>query len=140
MAQVDAKFKELWRQMKGENEALKASAQRAAREHEQAMLKAKERLRAEQRRADAMSERADRVELRVESLEEETRRLREVLRQAQEQESLMRTIAKIREPERSGANAVGFDAVVKTIDRVSGEVNRRVTKKLQRRNQARMLK
>ena len=93
---------------------------------------ASERIKAERLKAEEMADRAERVESRVESLEEETRRLRQVLRKAQEQESLMRTIAKIREPERSGANAVGFDAVVKTIDQVSGEVNRRVSEKLRR--------
>ena len=133
MAEVDAKFKELWHKMKRENDALREASVARERDSERALQKAKTEARAERQKAAASEERAQRVESRVSSLENEARRLRSVLRKAQEQESLMRTIAKIREPERDGRTSVGFDAVVKTIDQVSEEVDARVKAKVRRR-------
>ena len=81
--------------------------------------------------------RADKLERRLIELERSTNQLRGMLKSAQEGIGVMKTIARIRNADGGdgGGRSIGFDAVAKTIDGISGQVDARVrvNKKMNRR-------
>lgn len=75
--------------------------------------------------------RADKLERRLIELERSTNQLRGMLKSAQEGIGVMKTIARIRNADGGGegGRSIGFDAVAKTIDGISGQVDARVRMK-----------
>mgnify|MGYP006140229413 CR=1 FL=1 len=89
------------------------------------------RKRAETKARDATA-RADKCEARLRELEASTSKLQNMLKSAQEGIGVMKTIARIRNGGDgatgvdSHGRGIGFDAVARTIDRVSGNVDAKV--------------
>ena len=103
--------------------------------------KAQEQIR-QRRRSDAIAKeatkRADKLERKLIELEQSTNQLRGMLKSAQEGIGVMKTIARIRNTElggKGGGGSIGFDAVAKTIDGVSRQVDARMRmKKMKKMN------
>lgn len=129
MLALDARFKALWHDMKAENGRLRRQlsvAQEAVASEAARRRKGAEALSTTQRRL-----RESEAGLQAAGLEKA--RLQAQLTQAREEQSLMRTIARIRNetnaPGPAGVRVrkMGFDALVSKIDDVSSEVQRQVT-------------
>ena len=91
----------------------------------------RQRKRADMKARDATA-RADKCEARLRELEASTSKLQNMLKSAQEGIGVMKTIARIRNGGDGAAGGdglgggIGFDAVARTIDRVSGNVDAKV--------------
>jgi len=124
---LDTKFKELWKEMKVENQDTRDEVVKATE-----LLNAEKLLRGnETRRAKECLKKSKLLELRVMELEQEINRLVSQVQSAKAQNRLMKTIAKIRnETTREENSHLGFDGLVHKIDKVTKEVERQCKNQL----------